>query len=61
MRVSEGPARYADGFGALHHGHVTAATWQGQLPVTVQVELHVNGVVPQDAGPGAGQATKGDS
>ena len=49
LQVSEGPVRYAGGFGALHDGHVTAATWQGQLPVTVQVELHVNGVMKGDS------------
>jgi uncharacterized heparinase superfamily protein len=60
LQVSEGPASYADGFGALHDGRVTAATWQGPLPVTVQVELHVNGDVSPDASTDNAQATKGN-
>jgi len=47
LRVSEGPARYATGFGNLLDGRRFSAAWQGQLPVTLSAELHLDGVVLQ--------------
>jgi uncharacterized heparinase superfamily protein len=59
--VTEGAADYATGFGAVHDGHVTCASWQGKLPVTVRVELHVDGDVPQAVAGESGYETKGNA
>jgi hypothetical protein len=58
LAVSEGAGSYATGFGTVHDGHVTSATWQGTLPVTIRVELHAD-AVPQAKGAGEEPATKG--
>lgn len=59
LAVSEGPGSYATGFGAVHDGHVSSATWHGTLPATIRVELHAD-AVPQDRGAGEELATKGN-
>lgn len=41
MRVIEGPATYATGFGRLQHGHASTVAWRGSLPVSVRAELRV--------------------
>jgi uncharacterized heparinase superfamily protein len=42
LRVSNGPVSYADGFGSMRDGHVSSAVWKGMLPVSLQLEVHVN-------------------
>ncbi|MDQ2826208.1 MAG: heparinase II/III-family protein, partial [Actinomycetota bacterium] len=41
IQVTEEPASYATGFGRLHAGHLVTATWTGQTPVTLRMELLV--------------------
>jgi uncharacterized heparinase superfamily protein len=41
LRLSKSPVRYADGFGRMHDGTVASAAWQGTLPVSLQLDLHV--------------------
>ncbi len=41
LQVSEDVASYATGFGVIHDGPVAAAAWQGTLPVTIGLEVHV--------------------
>jgi uncharacterized heparinase superfamily protein len=49
LGVSERPASYATEFGVTHDGHRSSATWHGELPVTVGVELHLDDAVNQSS------------
>ena len=42
LDVTEAACSYATGFGREHDGTVVAAIWRGELPVTLQVELHLD-------------------
>ena len=42
LRVTEGPGEHATGFGYRQHGHVVSAAWHGPLPVSLQLELHMD-------------------
>jgi hypothetical protein len=56
IEVTEGPARYATGFGQLHDGHLVSASWRGRVPVSLRLELHVEGEVLQGSEPGTHDA-----
>jgi len=45
LHVAEASAQHATGFGVLSPGHMVSAAWQGELPVTMRMEIHLDGVV----------------
>lgn len=59
MLVRETPSPYATGFGEIHEGQMTAATWEGTLPMTMRLEIHVGAGAP--AGTESTESTKGTS
>lgn len=62
LQVSERPAVHATGFGVLRDGYVASAQWDGELPVALRMELHLDGMMARGSADSIddGQSAKGN-